>query len=372
MNLKTVIIFIFAAFAINETTSQKDVNPEGEILESLVPNFNKLSRVRPVSRENVSAPVLVSVKLYVRDIRIQELDNEYSVQLTFRQQWSDERLSYSSRDSSRPYVSLINSQNEIWQPDTFFGNEIDGGKYHDLMMRNQYIRISPDGTVLKSVRISLRLSCPMIYWYFPFDKQTCSLRFASYGFTKRDLVFVWRAADPVLTSFEINSHPFFLEDSSTDYCDAQTNTGTYSCLRVDFLFQRVPRSYIVTVYIPTMMTVITSWVSFWITPKAVTARTLVATLTLFVLAIQTAEANKTFPQISYTKAVDKWTGTCLTFVFAALLEFVAVHSLLNRKEKNNLISKLESLAHRFDVVSRIAFPVLFVLFNICYWMAYYF
>ncbi|CAL8116345.1 unnamed protein product [Orchesella dallaii] len=425
MNLKTVIILIFAAVTINETTAQKKVKPEGEILEELIPNFNKLTRVRPFSSKNISDPVHVSVNLYVRDKRIVGYDNEYSVQLTFRQQWQDERLRFDKRDSSIRYVTFTNSKNEIWQPDTFFSNEIEG-KYHEMMMRNQYIRIHPDGEVLSSYRISLRLSCPMDYRKFPFDTQICSLRLASWGFTTRDLVFQWKRYDPVQVSSTIglDMPTFALTQFTTDYCDSQTNTGIYSCLRVDFTFQRAFHSYLVMVYIPSMMMVITSWVSFWISPKAVTARTMIATLTLFILAIQTAEVNKTFPQTSYTKAVDVWTGVCLTFVFAALLEFATVHYLSNRKgnyrstvtgskndedagiESNdcggdgvqeislkdtsrrdgntgiqsriervcrlarNLISKFESSSHKLDIVSRIAFPALFALFVNSYWLAY--
>ncbi|CAL8082804.1 unnamed protein product [Orchesella dallaii] len=429
MNFKTFIIFIFAAFTINETTAQKAVNPEGAILERLIPNFNKLSRVRPVRKENITAPVSVSVNLYIRSIRILTNDNEYSVQLTFRQQWRDERLSYSSQDSNQ-HVSLINSKNDIWQPDAFFSNEIDG-KYHELMMRNEFIRISPNGNVMKSVRISLRLRCPMNYRKFPFDRQTCSIRLASYGYTTRDLVFVWDNENPVQqTANDFTMPTFVLEQVTTDYCDSITKTGAYSCLRVDLTFQRLFTPYLVGVYIPSTMMVLTSWVSFWISPKAVTARTILATLTLFVLAIQTAEVNKSFPQTGYTKAVDKWTGICLTFVFAALLEFATVHYLSNRKEKNsctaagskdddnaaiesndgggdeeqeiplkdinssdgnkgdqgqkeeitqrarrlaeNLISELEASPHRMDVVSRVAFPGVFVLFNIFYWLVYSF
>ncbi|CAL8116349.1 unnamed protein product [Orchesella dallaii] len=362
MNLKTVIIFILAAFAINETTAQKDrINAEAAILEGWIPNFDKLTRMRPVSRENGSAPVIVTVNFYVRDMRIVGYNNEYSVQLTYRQQWKDERLSYTYQANGPRYVTLTNSKNEIWHPDTFFSNEIEG-KYHEMMMRNQYIRIFPDGEVLSSHRISLRLSCHMDYRNFPFDTQTCPLRLASYAFTTDDVVFRWKVADPVQVSSTIGNdlQTLALTQFTTDNCDAQTNTGTYSCLRVEFQFQRRFKHFLIMVYIPTMMIVFVSWVSFWISSKAVTARTLLGTLTLFVLAIQTAEMNKKFPETIYTKAVDVWTGVCLTFVFAALLEFATVHYL----------SKWKSSSDILDVISRIVFPVLFILFNIFYWVAY--
>ena len=102
-------------------------------------------------------------------------------------------------------------------------------------------------------------------------------------------------------------------------------TGEYSCLRVDLTFRREFSYYLIQIYIPCIMLVIVSWVSFWLDPNAIPARVSLGVTTLLTMATQISGINASLPQVSYTKAIDVWTGVCLTFVFGALLEFALVN-----------------------------------------------
>lgn len=209
-------------------------------------------------------------------------------------------------------------------PDLFFSNEKEG-HFHNIIMPNVYIRIFPHGSVLYSIRISLTLSCPMNLKLYPLDRQICSLRMASYGWTTNDLVFLWKEGDPVQVVKNLHLPRFTLEKFLTDYCNSKTNTGEYSCLKVDLLFKREFSYYLIQIYIPCCMLVIVSWVSFWLDQSAVPARVSLGVTTLLTMATQTSGINASLPPVSYTKAIDVWTGVCLTFVFGALLEFALVN-----------------------------------------------
>ncbi|XP_038221262.1 glutamate-gated chloride channel isoform X4 [Colias croceus] len=394
---------------------------EKQILDQILGPGRYDARIRPSGINGTDGPAVVSVNIFVRSIsKIDDVTMEYSVQLTFREQWLDERLKFNNLGGRLKYLTLTEA-NRVWMPDLFFSNEKEG-HFHNIIMPNVYIRIFPNGNVLYSIRISLTLSCPMNLKLYPLDKQTCSLRMASYGWTTDDLVFLWKEGDPVQVVKNLHLPRFTLEKFLTDYCNSKTNTGEYSCLKVDLLFKREFSYYLIQIYIPCCMLVIVSWVSFWLDQGAVPARVSLGVTTLLTMATQSSGINASLPPVSYTKAIDVWTGVCLTFVFGALLEFALVNyasrSDMHRENmkktrremeaaasmdaasdlldtdsnttfammrqceihmsppKKNCcriwMSKFPTRSKRIDVISRITFPLVFALFNLAYWSTYLF
>ena len=102
---------------------------------------------------------------------------EYSIQITFREQWIDDRLQYDDMNGKIRFLTLTDPE-KIWKPDLFFSNE-KKGHFHNIIMPNVLLRIHPNGAVLYSIRISLVLFCPMNLKYYPLDKQTCLIKMAS-------------------------------------------------------------------------------------------------------------------------------------------------------------------------------------------------
>ncbi|XP_063696455.1 glutamate-gated chloride channel isoform X4 [Culicoides brevitarsis] len=323
-------IFYFACLCSASLANNARVNfreKEKKILDQILGAGKYDARIRPSGingTATVDGPTVVRVNMFLRSIsKIDDYKMEYSVQLTFREQWTDERLKFDDIGGRLKYLTLTEA-NRVWMPDLFFSNEKEG-HFHNIIMPNVYIRIFPYGSVLYSIRISLTLACPMNLKLYPLDRQICSLRMASYGWTTADLVFLWKEGDPVQVVKNLHLPRFTLEKFLTDYCNSKTNTGEYSCLKVDLLFKREFSYYLIQIYIPCCMLVIVSWVSFWLDQGAVPARVSLGVTTLLTMATQTSGINASLPPVSYTKAIDVWTGVCLTFVFGALLEFALVN-----------------------------------------------
>ena len=107
--------------------------------------------------------------------------------------------------------------------------------------------------------------------------------------------------------------------------------GAYPCLMVSFALKRDIGFYMLQIYVPSVLIVILSWVSFWISIDAIPARVTIGLLTVLTMTTQSTGSRSQLPRVSYIKAIDVWMTVCLLFVFASLLEF-AVVNVFSRKE----------------------------------------
>ncbi|XP_014666256.1 PREDICTED: LOW QUALITY PROTEIN: glutamate-gated chloride channel-like [Priapulus caudatus] len=390
------------------TDSEKDI-----IDMILGPNANYDNRLRPTGENGTGDPVIVTVNILVRSIsKIDDVNMEYSCQITFREQWKDVRLSYNS--TFFQWINLPDPQ-QIWRPDLFFYNEKQG-HFHNIVMPNVLLRLYPDGRILYSVRLSLVLSCPMALQYYPLDKQYCDIEMGSYGYTTDDIIFLWKQNDPIQKKSGLELPSFTLGDEiTTTYCTSNTNTGAYSCIKGTLELTRQFSYYLLQLYIPSYMLVIVSWVSFWLDKEAVPARVSLGVTTLLTMARRRLASNsKLAPACLLHEAIDHvGLASCLTFIFGALAQFALVNyaarprqpqkSFFNNDSTfgkhqeagydssdlhidpaarlrnmhgefprccSSFLSRYQDRSKRIDVMSRIMFPTGFCLFNIAYWAGY--
>ena len=111
------------------------------------------------------------------------------------------------------------------------------------------------------------------------------------------------------------------------------SSGEFPCLKIIFVLRREIGFFLIQVYVPSILIVILSWVSFWINVDAIPARVSLGLLTVLTMTTQSTAANQALPRVSYVKAIDVWMSMCLVFVFIALLEFAIVNVLSRRGSK---------------------------------------
>ncbi|CAL8308241.1 glycine receptor, alpha 4b [Gadus morhua] len=287
------------------------------------------ARIRPNFK---GPPVNVTCNLFINSFgSITETTMDYRLNVFLRQQWNDPRLAYKEYpdDSLDLDPSMLDS---IWKPDLFFANE-KGASFHEVTTDNKLLRIFQNGNVLYSIRLTLILSCPMDLKNFPMDSQVCTMQLESFGYTMNDLVFDWLDIGPVQVADDLMLPQFVLkEEKGHGYCTKHYNTGMFTCIEVKFYLERQMGYYLIQMYIPSLLTVILSWVSFWINMDAAPARVGLGITTVLTMTTQSSGSRASLPKVSYVKAIDIWMAVCLLFVFAALLEYAAVN-FVSRQHK---------------------------------------
>ncbi|VIO92724.1 Neurotransmitter-gated ion-channel transmembrane region family protein [Brugia malayi] len=266
-----------------------------------------------------------------------------------------------------------------------------------------------------------RFFFPMLFFTFNLFYWTIMTVLSSFvdtnGYTIATIHYHWCQLKDVHCEAAVKVEPFELTSYRfTSLCInktiATTSSGSYSRLWAQFLFEREFSFYMIQIYIPAILVVFISWVSFWINPESAPSRTVIGTFTILSETHLLMSTNRRLPPVSYIKAVDVYLGFCYLNVVLALIEYATV--TYSRKkyedEKKNKSKNIFELTpqlqapdllqdaridectceqdvsvfvvakpkcplkcatfckhNRVDLIARIVFPVSFLTFNFIYW-----
>ncbi|XP_029297539.1 gamma-aminobutyric acid receptor subunit alpha-2 [Cottoperca gobio] len=397
------------------------------ILDSLLDGYD--NRLRPGLGDRITE---VKTNIYVTSFGpVSDTDMEYTIDVFFRQSWKDERLKFNGPMNILPLNNLMASK--IWTPDTFFHN---GKKSvaHNMTMPNKLLRIKDDGTLLYTMRLTVHAECPMHLEDFPMDFHSCPLKFGSYAYTISEVTYAWtrNASDSVVVEGESSRlNQYDLLGQTVGQETITSSTGEYKVMTTHFHLKRKIGYFVIQTYLPCIMTVILSQVSFWLNRESVPARTVFGVTTVLTMTTLSISARNSLPKVAYATAMDWFIAVCYAFVFSALIEFATVNYFTKRgwawdgksivtdkkkerasvTKKNNAYavavanyapniakdsSTLPTIAKggafdpnkpradgkvpdskktfnsvsKIDRMSRVLFPVLFSSFNLVYWATY--
>lgn len=253
---------------------------------------------------------------------ISEVSMDYTITMYLNQYWKDERLAFSSEENKVLTLSGDFAE-KIWVPDTFFAND-KKSFLHDVTEQNKMVRLHGDGAITYGMRFTTTLACMMDLHYYPLDRQNCTVEIESYGYTVSDVVMYWRE-QPVVGVEDAELPQFTIMGWETNERKIKLATGTYQRLSLSFKLQRNIGYFVFQTYLPSILIVMLSWVSFWINHEATSARVALGITTVLTMTTISTGVRSSLPRISYVKAIDIYLVMCFVFVFAALLEYAAVN-----------------------------------------------
>ncbi|KAK6040663.1 Neurotransmitter-gated ion-channel transmembrane region [Cooperia oncophora] len=238
----------------------------------------------------------------------------------------------------------------------------------------------------------------------------------------------WFADGPIRYNPEIGLPEYHIISLEHDYCNGVFHYThhpqirpecDFSCLLGMVNLKRAIGFHLVQSYIPTALIVAISWVSFWIDRRAVPARVSLSFTTLLTLSTQGNGIRYALPPVSYAKAIDYFYGAFFSVYAVHIWCLIGIchgeqlHEARANKY-NTMAEKLQagyghkhaisaseydseydegpmSLKRQFgknstslmykalrysrralaiDKAARFAFPSVFLLFNVVYWMYY--
>ncbi|XP_052740811.1 glutamate-gated chloride channel isoform X5 [Bicyclus anynana] len=341
-----------------------------------------LPSLRPRSHNRGVLTVNVSV-LLLSLASPDESSLKYEVEFLLQQQWYDPRLRYSNQ-SHYDFLNAIHHHEDIWLPDTYF---IMHGDFKDPIIPMHFaLRIYRNGTINYLMRRHLILSCQGSLNIFPFDDPLCSFALESISYEQSAITYVWKNDEdtlrkspslttlnayliqnqtipcPIKASWRADGITLYEDDEelTCNLCQRRfEEQGNYSCLKVDLIFTRDRAFYFTTVFIPGIILVTSSFITFWLEWNAVPARSMIGVTTMLNFFTTSNGFRSTLPVVSNLTAMNVWDGVCMCFIYASLLEFVCVnyvgrkrplHNVVYRPGENPVTQRLPAVLSRIGII----------------------
>ncbi|KAL6445470.1 glutamate-gated chloride channel isoform X17 [Cataglyphis hispanica] len=355
----TFLCILTLAFTLVTLARAEDIFEEGksdkEILDNLLLSTRYDKRLLPP----VQGTLTVNVSVLLLSLASpDESSLKYEVEFLLQQQWYDPRLRYSNR-SRYEFLNAIHHYEDIWLPDTYF---IMHGDFKDPIIPVHFaLRIYRNGTVNYLMRRHLIISCQGSLNIFPFDDPLCSFAIESISYEQTAITYVWKNDEGTLRkSPSLTSLNAYLIKNQTITCPIKVSwRGNYSCLKVDLIFTRDRSFYFTTVFIPGIILVTSSFITFWLEWNAVPARVMIGVTTMLNFFTTSNGFRGTLPVVSNLTAMNVWDGVCMCFIYASLLEFVCVnyvgrkrpmHNVVYRPGENPVTQRLPAVLSRIGII----------------------
>lgn len=379
------VISLKPALTCESVTSNNYDLTESPNMSSTQINFG----YRIMSLEQISIISHVSYRIIPYNVSTAFYNQSFSLQLRMNFEWTDDRLS--NVKNLVPYINRSldsNLHNCFWKPKFKMITLKSSRILQDDLHRIVFIVDRNPGRLLWIQTYDLVVHCEMDIAWYPMDTQKCSVTFITcksiqfchvvyQEFTgETDHVrFSWI---PVKGYHEPRTESSYNFKTKIKEIKCFTDRQA-TCHELSFEFKRRFKLYLMTVYFPSCLIVLTSFVSFWIDPTAVPARVTLSVTSLLALMTQMISVRSSIPNVNYVTAIDIWFLVCTTFVSLSMFEYALIHTVIKKSavpsQIPTYIRPFSTLRHEkekkrsncnIDSSSKVLFPLLFTFYILAY------
>ncbi|XP_039291421.1 acetylcholine receptor subunit beta-like 2 [Nilaparvata lugens] len=294
--LKYIFEFILAVMLScpsSQAMKQIEANPDAKRLyDDLLSNYNRL--IRPVVNNTETLTVWLGLKLS----QLIEMNLKNQVMTTnvwVEQKWVDYKLRWDPEEYGGVEMLYVPSEH-IWLPDIVLYNNADGN-YEVTLMTKATLKYT--GEVYWKPPAIYKSSCEINVLYFPFDEQSCLMKFGSWTYNgfQVDLKHMEQVSGSNLVSIGIDLSEFYLS-VEWDILDvpARRNEEYYPCctepysdITFNLTMRRKTLFYTVNLIIPcvgiTFLTVLVFYLPSDSGEKVTLCSSILVSLTVFFLLL---------------------------------------------------------------------------------------
>lgn len=321
-------MFLLVCFLLSLLQSTYTSSVEKELREKLFTNYS--SYVRPI--ENVNNSLELQVGLAIQNLEeFDQIKENIALNIWVRMNWNDYNLNWNRSDYDLNFISL--DKNRVWVPNLELLNAanlpevytLEGG----LMLYNT-------GDIMWSKPGVFKFSCSLDLKKFPFDTQTCSMKFGSWTYSERYLnVIPNRDQSKQLDILDGFSHSEWKVKNtqvkrinSTKKCCPNEN---FPYLQYDIKLERYTHYYKLNMGM-TIALVIVSFIIMLMEPDNVSRTGTAVFIPLTILALELTLANK-IPVVGYYTLLDQFFVCCFVTSMLCSMESGIIYALITTKSK---------------------------------------
>lgn len=276
----------------------------------------------------------IRVGIVIRNlIGIDDVKENWQVSGLLFARWNNRSLRYRPRRQGHLHRDLPST---TWKPDFEFSNEDTPTNFRFIDLY-----VQPDGTVVYTQAFTANLATNFDLRRFPFDSQNMPLVLQASG---DDLDRTILKPDNEQSRLAKKGYVGLAQWTPIAFT-AQVGTvagtsGRTSDVEFNLKMRRSPRSYVLKFFVPLLMLVIISWITFWLSHEEFKTKDQLqsAIATLLIIVAFNITASAVLPRTEYITYIDAVLFTCFIFVVISVGTIVLTHLIqLNVSQGRSLL-----------------------------------